>query len=534
MNDDSSNPTSPRINSTTSEAAVVLSDLDLEAGDKSLLEQAHLSVDPGEMVLLVGMSGSGKSLTLRLLLDLLPNDGAIRTRGTVELFGEPAATAARQRAGIVFQDFGLFDEWNVRENILFGHDHRRRNRHDTTVSRDEVANRLTTEFGLPPATRVAVSSGGMKQRTALARTLAYDPDLLLYDEPTSGLDPAMSRRVAERIRRTNDEHGKTSIVVTHDVEALRQVADRIVVLDPITRGFRDVATEDVDDVLATLTTTGDDDAVPRRRPFAARAKSFLTTTGQGVVATVEALFYLIPRWPRLRWGARYLWYYLRLSTFGSALAYVGVAGFILGLIVTWFTFSFLPFREYTEPILIDRVIGAIGFALYRVLAPGMTAMLIAARSGAAVAADTGNRVYTKQTEALRSFGVEPKRYILTNILLAHLIGTPILLAVNYLTATLGSLMVFIAVHPELSTYFWSTEFFRDIETDGFFFKGTDWLAAKALVSSLGVATIAAFFGLRPKASGRDVSAAVTSAIIWATLFALMVQVVVAFLEFEPV
>ena len=105
--------------------AIEVKGLNLKAGEKSLLEDASFSVHEGEMALLLGMSGSGKSLTLRLLGGLLEPGGPIEATGKVELFGEPPAKAARRRIGLVFQDYGLFDEWSTRENILFGHDHRR-------------------------------------------------------------------------------------------------------------------------------------------------------------------------------------------------------------------------------------------------------------------------------------------------------------------------------------------------------------------------------------------------------------------------
>lgn len=514
-----------------SETAVEIRDLTLRVRGRPLLEGASLHVERGEVVLLVGLSGSGKSLTLRLLLGLLDGrDPAFEISGAVELFGEPASVAARRRAGIVFQDFGLFDELTTRDNVRFGHDHRSR---DMKRESTESVDALLEELGLDGDARVVTLSGGMKQRTAIARTLAYDPDIVFYDEPTSGLDPAMSTQVARRIRETNDVHGKTSFVVTHDLTALSDVADRIILLDPRALQFREVEACEIDAVLADLRGARPSPANPpsSRGGLVAR---FFEATGAAVEAAFRCVGALVPLWPRPAWGFRYLLYYLRLATIGSALAYVAVCGFILGLIVTWFTFSFLPFKEYTEPLLIDRVLGAIGYALYRIMVPGMVAMLVAARSGAAIAADIGNRVYSRQTDALRSFGVSPGRYLLTNVALAHLIGMPILIAVNFVAARFGSMLVFAAIHGDHSTFFWQAEFDRFLDGGGRIWDGTGWLIGKSLVSALGVATIAYNLGARRKGSGREIAAAVTQTIIWATLFVLLVQLAAALMEFEPI
>jgi len=518
-------------------SAVSIQGLTLHAGTKCVLENADLRIEEGECVLLVGLSGAGKSLTMRLLLGLLHRrTPGFSVEGDVRIFGQPAEAPGRHEAGIVFQDFGLLDEWDVEENIRFGLDHRP----EAPAKPGDLARSLMVEFDLPAGVRPAHLSGGMKQRCALARTLAYDPRLLLFDEPTSGLDPAMAAQVAGRIRATHDAHGKTTLVVTHDLTALRDIADRVILLDPRLKGFREVERDRVEAALETLRGPGGGVAAPQPRvvqSLAARGKrgalAFLDRTGRVVEGAALSAWALVPRWPRARWGWRYLLYDLRLTTLGSALLYVAVAGAILGLIVTWFTFSFLPFKPYTEPLLLDRVLGAIGFALFRIMAPGMTALLVAARNGAALSADLGHRAHSRQLEAMRSFGVAPERYLFTNALWAQLLGMPVLLAVNYLAARYASLAVFILVHPEQSTHFWAQEFDRFVLTGGALPEGMGWLVLKTELSALVIAAIAWFQGSSRKESGRDVASAVTRTIIWSTLAVLLVQLVIALAEFEP-
>ncbi len=520
------------------DAAVSIEGLTLHAGAKRVLNDAQLRVEAGECVLLVGLSGAGKSLTMRLLLGLLHRrTPGFSVEGRIRIFGRAADEADRHDAGIVFQDFGLLDEWDVEENIRFGLDHRP----GAPADSGALTRSLMEEFDLPAGVRPAHLSGGMKQRCALARTLAYDPRLLLFDEPTSGLDPAMAAQVAARIRATHDAHGKTTIVVTHDLTALRGIADRVILLDPRIEGFREVERDRVEEALEALRETG---GTPAKEPkpkdaqgLATRCKtgvlSFLDRTGRIIEGAALTAWALVPRWPRGRWGLRYLLYDLRLTTLGSALLYVAVAGAILGLIITWFTFSFLPFKPYTEPLLLDRVLGAIGFALFRIMAPGMTALLVAARNGAALSADLGHRAHSRQLEAMRSFGVDPKRYLFTNALWAQLLGMPLLLAANYLAARYASLAVFILVHPEQSTHFWAQEFDRFVLTGTTLPEGTGWLLLKTELSALVIAAVAWFQGSSRKQSGRDVASSVTRTIIWSTLAVLLVQLLVALVEFEP-
>ena len=199
-----------------------------------LLEDAGVEIARGELVLLVGASGTGKSLTLALLSGLLRPGGAVTASGSVQVLGHDATNrdggAGIPGTGIVFQDFALLDDVDARGNIEFGLDHgtpaTAEEGSDPSETRRAVADALLDEFGLPGNLYPAQMSGGMKQRLALARTMAFGPQLLFYDEPTSGLDPAMSVDVARRIREAHDRHDMTSVVVTHDLASLRDIADR--------------------------------------------------------------------------------------------------------------------------------------------------------------------------------------------------------------------------------------------------------------------------------------------------------------------
>lgn len=516
--------------------AIHVADLRLRAGDRTLLENASATVERGELVLLVGASGTGKSLTLALLSGLLRRGGAVAADGTVIVLGEDVLArpdgAGVPGAGIVFQDFALLDDVDARGNVLFGLDHGApfapSADHPAAEARLRAADDLLAEFGLPPDMYPAQMSGGMKQRLALARAMAFGPRLLFYDEPTSGLDPAMSLEVAQRIRAAHDRHDMTSVVVTHDLVSLKDIADRVILLDPRERRLREVAPADVDAALADLRSFRANDperTATGRNPLKA-ITGFFEAAGNFVVGAANTLVHLVPRYPSAPWGWRFLWHYMRLCAVGTALPFLALAGLIAGFITTFFMFSLLPMQGFTEPVLAEEFIGSLGYVLYRVIVPGLTTLLFASRAGAAIAADVGNRVLTRQADAFRSHGVPPDRYLLTGLGLSSLIGIPVLYVASYVCARMAAVAVFLATHSGHGSYSFNQEFDRLIEPGDVWF-----VLGKLLICALGTAAIAYHVGMREKPSGASVAAGVTSTIIRATVFVLAVHLVFAFFEF---
>ena len=191
-----------------------------------------LGVRRGEILVIAGGSGSGKSVLLReMILLQRPSSGSVR------LFGEDSAALSedqvhglRRRWGVMFQRGGLFGALTVRENV--GLPLREHSRLDAPLI-DEIAEWKLALTGLAPDAGLKLPgelSGGMLKRAALARALALDPELLFLDEPTSGLDPASSAGVNELILKTHALYGPTVVIVSHDIELLWQVCDRVAVL----------------------------------------------------------------------------------------------------------------------------------------------------------------------------------------------------------------------------------------------------------------------------------------------------------------
>jgi phospholipid/cholesterol/gamma-HCH transport system ATP-binding protein len=215
----------------TEPESLVISGLHKSFGSQKVLDGVDLTADRGQTVVVLGRSGTGKSVLLRLIVGLQqPDSGSIRIHGQ-EIVGleMDRLNAIRMKMGFLFQQAALYDSLTVEENVEFPM------RRHTTLSdadRREHARTLLASVGLEKDLNKMPSdiSGGMQKRVGLARALALDPDILLFDEPTSGLDPITAAEIGELIVKLNKERNLTSIVVTHDIHGAKLFADRFVLL----------------------------------------------------------------------------------------------------------------------------------------------------------------------------------------------------------------------------------------------------------------------------------------------------------------
>jgi len=211
---------------------IEIKDITKSFENKQVLKGVSLDIFKGETLVLLGGSGSGKSVLLKCITGLLkPNSGSIK------VFSEEITTAdedllalIRRRTGILFQGGALFDSMNVFDNVAFGVLELNKN-----ISENELENIVKENLelvGLNGIEKLMPSelSGGMRKRVALARAVAIKPEILFYDEPTTGLDPISSRAIGKLIKSLQEKLNVTSIVVTHDIELAFTIADRITFL----------------------------------------------------------------------------------------------------------------------------------------------------------------------------------------------------------------------------------------------------------------------------------------------------------------
>jgi len=207
-------------------------------GTQAILRDISLQLHRGETLVVIGESGCGKSVTLKLLMKLLdPSQGSVLWDDRpLEKFSARQLNKERLRFGYLFQGAALFDSLTVYENVAFGLRQNTRKREDEV--RQIVTDRLRDvglSLGSIAEKKPAQLSGGMRKRVALARALAMDPEVMLYDEPTTGLDPIMSDVINELILQTGLRNRMTSLVITHDMHTVRKVADRVVMFYPLSR-----------------------------------------------------------------------------------------------------------------------------------------------------------------------------------------------------------------------------------------------------------------------------------------------------------
>ncbi len=212
-------------------AWIEVNNLRFEVPGKQILKGVTLGVGPGEILSVMGMSGSGKTTVLHCMGGLTaPTSGEIRI-GDAQIVGmrENELNRVRERMGMVFQYAALFDSLTVFENVAFGL--RRRRRLPADEIKKIVAEKLTL-VGLPGTEAMYPSqlSGGMAKRVGLARAIAMSPEILLYDEPTSGLDPVIASVVDELIMQMRDKLGVTSIVVSHNLPSIFRISDKIAMI----------------------------------------------------------------------------------------------------------------------------------------------------------------------------------------------------------------------------------------------------------------------------------------------------------------
>lgn len=220
------------IEKTTIKPIIDIQNLKISFGSLNVLNDISLHLKSQENLVVLGKSGTGKSVLIKCIARLLKAD-----EGTITVLGEEVnalkieeLNEIRKKIGFLFQSGALYDSMTVKENLEFP---LRRIRKELSQSEiDAKVKETLANVGLEDVLNKMPSelSGGMRKRISLARTIIVDPEIMLYDEPTTGLDPITAEEISELINDIQKKYKTASIIITHDMECVRTVADRIIML----------------------------------------------------------------------------------------------------------------------------------------------------------------------------------------------------------------------------------------------------------------------------------------------------------------
>jgi phospholipid/cholesterol/gamma-HCH transport system ATP-binding protein len=199
-------------------------------GDNHVLKGFNMSLYEGENLVIMGKSGSGKSVMIKCLMGLeQPDEGEIEIMGNNVLeFEHHELDLLRREIGFLFQGSALYDSMSVRENLEFP----LRKQGIPQIKKDELVIEALESVGLAGAVELIPDelSGGMKRRVALARAIILNPKIIIYDEPTTGLDPITAKEITQLMRDIQNKYGSSALIITHDVDCSRVIADRMILL----------------------------------------------------------------------------------------------------------------------------------------------------------------------------------------------------------------------------------------------------------------------------------------------------------------
>jgi len=220
------------IKTTSNEQVIEIKNLKKSFENQEVLKDVSLKLFNGENLVVLGKSGSGKSVLIKCIVRLLlPDAGTIHVLGeNVNALKSDSLGVLRQKIGFLFQSGALYDSMTVKQNLEFPLRRIRKNLNQREI--DEKVKEVLENIGLSDALNKMPSqlSGGMRKRISLARTIVVDPMIMLYDEPTTGLDPVTSDEISSLINLVQKKYKTSSIIITHDIECARKTANRIVML----------------------------------------------------------------------------------------------------------------------------------------------------------------------------------------------------------------------------------------------------------------------------------------------------------------
>jgi len=486
---------------------------------KVLVENANFSLSEGEVVLLVGPSGSGKSTIIKLLSGLLSDsDNPWNVTGKL-IYGGRVFDLSRERCdlgGLVFQNYALFDDLTAAENLGIAMDHSQ----NTDPALMEFLLNLLTD--IEPHQTIASSSGGQRQRLAIARTLLANRPLLLFDEPNSGLDPSTAQRLGALIQDLCRRMRRPALIVAHHVDDILPLADAVYLLDPKTHTLRPLpinreAVEEallsvgVDDESPVANLRKDKDQVPNQEQILAHWQQHLKAHGS------------------YRWFFRYLYEYFWIL-WGSPLMllYIFSGAGIVGFVTLWFGFNYELLGDAIRSFIHDESLAGLGFVEGYIAVPLISCILMVARNNAIITADVGNRVLSSQFLAMRNLHIPGRSYLTAAILINTVIGALVLVGASLVVAGWTSYKTWQFLFAEQPFELWQENFFHSmLRKPAAAWRNLFWVVIKVLLSGAFGSWLAIQAGFSRKDSVIAVNYAIARSIVMGVTVTLIIHAGIA-------
>jgi ABC-type transporter Mla maintaining outer membrane lipid asymmetry ATPase subunit MlaF/ABC-type transporter Mla maintaining outer membrane lipid asymmetry permease subunit MlaE len=521
-------------------AVVSVADLHIRTPDRRvLLERGGFELHPGEVVLLLGPSGGGKTSIARLLSGLLPlgaSDWSVR--GTLLAHGR-RYDLSRERpdlAGLVFQSNALFDDLNAGDNIAIAVDHAER-------PLDAALGALIEALleGIDLRQPVSALSGGQRQRVAIARTVAAQRSLLILDEPNSGLDPLATRRLVALLRTLSSGLRVPILVVAHHYLDLLELADRVLVLDQASRTLHTLpacaaaiearwlagVAPSADGCGIELPADGTDAAgkPDTAVPLSAAQASPLRT----VVAVEVADPAVASGWASRRSGLHWLGVFT-LRAFGALIAAPSVIAYtlggaaIMGFVTMWFGFNYDVLGPHMRSFVHDDALTGIGFITLNTTVPLIVSILLVARNNAAVSAHIAGMHQAGQLAAMRNLRIPGLRYHIIATLLGMGVGAVLLVCLALLVASWAALQGWQVLFPGQPVELWQQHFARAFLVERATLQETAvWVLLKSVLSAVLATAVALRLGVGEQRSLADINTTITRAIVLGVLITLCIH-----------
>ena len=549
---------------------------------EQLYHSCELSAQTGDFVLLLGPSGAGKSLLTNFLLDITSpvsqslyiNRGDQRLNPSiklrlnelthslqdsqkqeqdqdqeqeqahsahnieVEILGQSYPELLRGRVGVMFQSLALFDDLTVSENLKFANDRSRHPKPD--LKWNGWIEDIMKDLQLPDTLMheaVSSLSGGQRQRVALARMLAYQPEIMIFDEPTSALDPLSAETAIQMIRQAHDRSQcALTLVITHDYERFLPVADRVWFLSQDREFINECPPVTADEYQKRLAQT----RLPAKRSFSLEEE--LKHNAQVLdLQLAQKLPNFIASMQRGLNSLKSSWARVYLRRFFQRILIQGLpfhllAGFGLGAVATYFSFNMelgsvavedlgtVEVSRFVLPTFFEQMLSGFGVVLYRALIPLFTCICVAARAGTAVTAYLSEMrdESKRQWEALENFGVPPLWFFVPQLLLTFSVSCALLSYLAFWCASLGSLVVAMLTNPLCTYYIWADTYWANLKPSGmFWFDGTGMFIVKTVVSGLAIALISTYYGAQKRKSSLETMENLSKANVMSVLVTLL-------------